>query len=73
MVLETGLHPARSRTVVPARAGTTIEGLHELEKGKLRGTLISAVARRLGDQELGQGEREESAEMAVVSAGNVET
>ena len=29
--------------MVTSPGGTTIEGLHELEKGKLRGTLISAV------------------------------
>ncbi|HVV71792.1 MAG TPA: pyrroline-5-carboxylate reductase dimerization domain-containing protein, partial [Verrucomicrobiae bacterium] len=29
--------------MVASPGGTTIEGLHELEKGKLRATLISAV------------------------------
>ena len=43
MVLETGLHPAALKDMVTSPGGTTIEGLHELEKGKLRGTLISAV------------------------------
>jgi pyrroline-5-carboxylate reductase len=43
MVLETGLHPGALKDMVTSPGGTTIEGLHELEKGKFRGTLISAV------------------------------
>lgn len=54
MVLETGLHPGALKDMVTSPGGTTIEGIHELEKGKLRGTLMSAVraatekAKRLG-------------------------
>ena len=43
MVLETGLHPGALKDMVTSPGGTTIEGIHELEKGKVRGTLISAV------------------------------
>ncbi len=54
MVLETGQHPAALREMVTSPGGTTIEGLHELEKAGVRAALISAVrsaaekARRLG-------------------------
>jgi len=43
MVLETGQHPGALKDQVTSPGGTTIEGLHELEKGKLRGTVMSAV------------------------------
>jgi pyrroline-5-carboxylate reductase len=43
MVLETGQHPGALKDMVTSPGGTTIEGLHELEKGRLRGTVMSAV------------------------------
>jgi len=43
MVLETGLHPGVLKDMVTSPGGTTIEGLHELEKGKLRAVVMSAV------------------------------
>jgi pyrroline-5-carboxylate reductase len=43
MVLETGIHPGALKDQVTSPGGTTIEGLHELEKGKLRATVMSAV------------------------------
>jgi pyrroline-5-carboxylate reductase len=56
MVLETGMHPGALKDMVTSPGGTTIEGLHELEKGKLRGTVISAVrAATDKSKKLGQG------------------
>ena len=43
MVLETGQHPGALKDMVTSPGGTAIEGIHELEKGHLRATLISAV------------------------------
>ena len=43
MVVETGEHPAKLKDMVATPAGTTVEGLLALEKGKIRATLISAV------------------------------
>ena len=56
MVLETGLHPGTLKDQVTSPGGTTIEGLHELEKGKLRATVMSAVRSATEkSKKLGQG------------------
>ncbi|KAM4029473.1 pyrroline-5-carboxylate reductase 3 isoform 1-T1 [Anomaloglossus baeobatrachus] len=43
MILETGEHPAKLRYDVCTPGGTTIHGLHELEKGGLKATVMNAV------------------------------
>lgn len=43
MVLETNEHPEKLKDMVTSPGGTTVEGLHMLEKGNIRGTLINAV------------------------------
>ena len=45
MVLEMGEHPALLKDVVTTPAGCTIDGLLELEEGKLRVTLVKAVVK----------------------------
>ncbi|KAG6468130.1 hypothetical protein ZIOFF_072698 [Zingiber officinale] len=43
MVNQTGKHPGQLKDAVTSPAGTTIAGIHELEKGAYRATLMNAV------------------------------
>jgi pyrroline-5-carboxylate reductase len=59
MLLETNEHPGRLKDMVTSPGGTAIAGLHTLEQGGLRTTLINAVesatrrAQELGSQKRG--------------------
>jgi len=44
LCLESELHPGQLKDRVASPAGTTIEGLHVLERGRFRGLVMSAVA-----------------------------
>lgn len=55
LVLATSEHPAKLRDKVTSPGGTTIYGLHALEEGKVRASLIRAVeVATLRSQELGK-------------------
>jgi pyrroline-5-carboxylate reductase len=55
LLLETGLHPGALKDMVTSPGGTTIEGVHELERGGVRGALINAVrAATMKSKSLGQ-------------------
>jgi pyrroline-5-carboxylate reductase len=56
LLLETGQHPGALKDMVTSPGGTTVEGLHELEKAGVRGALINAVrAATEKSKKLGQG------------------
>ena len=55
MVLESGEHPAKLKDRVASPGGTTIAGLHQLERGGFRATLMGAVeAATKRSEELGR-------------------
>ena len=60
MVLETGRHTGELKDQVASPGGTTIAGLHALEKGGLRAALMDAV----------QAATNRSAELAAVARQN---
>lgn len=56
MFLETRMNPAELKCMVTSPGGTTVAGIHELEKGGLRAALMNAVeAATKRSMELGKG------------------
>jgi pyrroline-5-carboxylate reductase len=56
LLIDTGMHPGQLKDMVSSPGGTTITGIHTLETGGLRRTLIDAVERATQrSRELGQG------------------
>ena len=55
MHLDTQMHPCQLRDMVTSPAGTTIAGLHALERGGIRNSLMNAVeAAAIRAKELGE-------------------
>jgi len=58
MIIEGGAHPAEFKDRVSSPGGTTIEGVHHLEKGGFRSSVISAVeAATRRSKELSKGDK----------------
>lgn len=58
MIIESDTHPAQFKDKVSSPGGTTIEGIHHLEKGGFRSSTISAVeAATRRSKELSKGEK----------------
>ena len=59
MIIEADTHPAQFKDKVSSPGGTTIEGVHHLEKGGFRSSTISAVeAATRRSKELSKGDKE---------------
>ncbi len=57
LLIETGTHPGQLKDMVTSPGGTAIAGIHTLEAGGLRRTLMDAVERAtLRSRDLGRGE-----------------
>ena len=55
LLMETKEHPGRLKDKVTSPGGTTIAGIHTLEEGGMRATLINAVeAATIRSRELGE-------------------
>ncbi len=55
LAMEEGVHPAELKGMVTSPGGTTIAGLHEMERGAFRGIMMDAIeAATLRSEELGQ-------------------
>jgi pyrroline-5-carboxylate reductase len=57
LLIETGTHPGQLKDMVTSPGGTAIAGIHTLEGGGLRRTLMDAVERATQrSRELGRGD-----------------
>ncbi len=59
MVRDSGVHPGQLKDNVASPGGTTIEAIHQLEKGAFRGNIIEAIARCVDKSiEMGQAKKQ---------------